>query len=131
MTGLVLAVMAAAGVYLVFTALALGWRDLAPAPSLARERRKAVRRDRLVQAGLAGIPVRDLAAVIVALVMVGALAGSAVFGGIVPALALGGFAGLFPRTASPKRAGAARRPRVDAWPRKAQGRATPHNYHAP
>src|SRR3546814_14591122 len=108
MTGLVRAVMAAAGVYLVFTARALGWRDLAPAPSLARERRKAVRRDRLVQAGLAGIPVRDLAAVIVARVMVGALAGYAVFGGTVPALAIGGVAGYFPLTALRMRAGGRR-----------------------
>src|SRR3546814_13637607 len=116
MTGLVLAVMAAAGVYLVFTALALGWRDLAPAPSLARERRKAVRRDRLVQAGLAGIPVRDLAAVIVALVMVGALAGYAVFGGIVPALAIGGFAGSFPVASYRMRRAARRSGGVGSWP---------------
>src|SRR3546814_15372134 len=116
MTGLVLAVMAAAGVYLVFTALALGWRDLAPAPSLARERRKAVRRDRLVQAGLAGIPVRDLAAVIVALVMVGPLAGYAVFGGLVPALAIGGFAGPFPVPPLRCQRGARAPPGPDAAP---------------
>src|SRR3546814_3582254 len=109
--------MAAAGVDLVFTALALRWRDLAPAPSLARERGKAVRRDRLVQAGLAGIPGRDLAAVIVALVMVGALAGYAVFGGIVPALAIGGFAGSFPVASYRMRRAARRSAAMDAWPR--------------
>src|SRR3546814_11388556 len=80
MTGLVLAVMAAAGVYLAFTALALGWRDLAPAPSLARERRKAVRRARPVTAGLAGLTARAPAPATVPPASVRGPVGSAVFG---------------------------------------------------
>src|SRR3546814_5447126 len=50
-------------------------------------------------------------------VMVGALAGYAVFGGIVPALAIGGFAGSFPVASYRMRRAARRSAAMDAWPR--------------
>src|SRR3546814_19160837 len=49
--------------------------------------------------------------------MVGALAGYAVFGGIVPALAIGGFAGSFPVASYRMRREARRSAAMDAWPR--------------
>src|SRR3546814_14586209 len=49
--------------------------------------------------------------------MVGALAGYAVFGGIVPALAIGGFAGSFPVASYRMRRAARRSAAMDAWPR--------------
>ncbi|HEX9766013.1 MAG TPA: hypothetical protein VGA36_04560, partial [Nitriliruptorales bacterium] len=91
MTGLVLAILAGTGAYLVYTDVVLGWRDLR---GLARPDRpsRARRHDWLVQAGLAEIPLRDLAAVVITLAVVGAASAYAVFGGPVPAVATGLFA---------------------------------------
>ncbi len=117
MTGLALAASAAAGTYLLFTSLVLGWRDLALPGGLERDARRARRRDRLVQAGLGDVPLRELAAVIGGLVVVGLLVGYAVFGGPLPALAIGVFAGSSPVATYRMRRAARRAAAMDAWPR--------------
>ena len=117
MTGLLLAVLAGVGVYLIFTELALGWRGLRLPQAKGVARRRSRRRDWLVQAGLADIPVRELAAVIVALAVLGAVAAYAVFGGPLPALATGLFAASFPLASYRVRRANRRAAAMDAWPR--------------
>ncbi len=115
MTGLLLALSAALGVHLVYTSVVLGERGiLLPRPSPARRRR---RRDWLVQAGLADVPVRELAAVIAALALAGGLASYAVFGGPLPSIASGLFAATFPLASYRLRRRARRAAAMDAWPR--------------
>jgi tight adherence protein B len=116
-TGLALALLAGAGAYLVYTELALGWRGLHLPALHGGERRRARRRDWLVQAGLAGLPVRDLLAVVVALGALGALMAYAVFGGVLPALVTGLFAATFPLASYRVRRMARRAAAMDAWPR--------------
>ena len=112
---LLLAVIAAAGVYLLYTSLVLGMRTITlPRADPGRRRR---RRDWLVQAGLADVPLRDLVAVIVALGLVGALGAYAMFGGLLPALAMGLFAATFPLASYRVRRRARRAAAMDAWPR--------------
>lgn len=115
MTGLVLALLAGAGAHLLYTALVLGVRGLSvPRPGATRQRR---RRDWLVQAGLAEVPVRELAAVIAALAVTGSLGAYAMFGGALPALAMGLFAASFPLASYKVRRRARRAAAMDAWPR--------------
>ena len=115
MTGLLLAVIAGAGAYLLYTSLVLQMRDIRLPQVSAQGRRR--RRDWLVQAGPADVPVRDLAAVIVALAVIGALIAFAVFGGLLPALATGLFAATFPLASYRIRRRARRAAAMDAWPR--------------
>lgn len=117
MTGLALAFLAGVGVYLIFTDVALGWRGLRlPTAGVAGQRRLRYR-DWLVQAGLGDVPVRELLAVIVALAVLGAVSAYAVFGGPLPALVAGGFAGSFPPASYRLRRDARRAAAMDAWPR--------------
>ena len=74
-------------------------------------------RDWLVQAGLADVPARDLAAVVIALGVLGAIGGYAVFGGVLPALVVGLFAATFPLASYRLRRRARRAAAMDAWPR--------------
>jgi len=114
-TGLLLAMLAGAGAYLLYTSLVLGIRGI-NLPRARPERRRR-RRDWLVQAGLAEVPMRDLAAVIVALGVLGALLAYAVFGGLLPAIAMGTFAATFPLASYRVRRRARRAAAMDAWPR--------------
>ncbi len=115
MTALLLALVAAAGVHLFYTSIVLGARGISlPGPNPERQRR---RRDWLVQAGLADVPIRELAAVIAALGIAGGLASYAVFGGPLPALAAGLFAASFPLASYRLRRRARRAAAMDAWPR--------------
>lgn len=117
MTAVLLALLAAAGVHLLYSELALGQRGLR-APAALRDRgRQARRRDWLVQAGLADIPVREVAAVVAVLAVVGGLTAHAVFGGILPAIVTGAFAATFPVTAYRARRRAQRASAMDSWPR--------------
>lgn len=70
-----------------------------------------------MQAGLAGVPLRELAAVIVALGVVGAILAFAVFGGPLPSLATGAFAASFPVASYRVRRRTRRAAAMDAWPR--------------
>ncbi len=116
MTGSLLAALAATGVHLLFTSVVLGQRDLRLAP-LADARRRARRRDWLVQAGLVDVPMRQLAAVITTLVLAGGVAAFALFGGILPAIAIATFTGSLPLASYRARRAAQRASAMDAWPR--------------
>ncbi len=117
MTGLLLAILAGAGAYLIFTDVALGWRGVRIPVVVQSGRGRSHRRDWLVQAGLADIPVRELIAVIAALALLGGVSAYAVFGGPLPAVATGLFAGSFPLASYRLRRAARRSAAMDAWPR--------------
>ena len=115
MTGLLLGVLAGAGVYLLYTSVVLGARGIRLPRTWPDGRRR--RRDWLTQAGLADVPMRDLAAVIVALTALGALIAYALFGGVLPAIAVATFAATFPLASYRARRRARRAAAMDAWPR--------------
>jgi len=139
-TGLVLALLAGLGVYLLYSAVAFGWRGLGPAhtsPDTARTRPPApVRfRDWLRQAGLENVNTGEFAAVMTLLFASGALAAWALFGGPLPALVAGGFAASFPMATYRSRRERRRSDARDAWPRLIEelrlltgslGRSVPH-----
>jgi tight adherence protein B len=116
--GFLLALLAAYGAFLLYTSLVLGWRGLGPT---ARPARRANQRQRLadflVQAGLDRIGVGEFLAVAAVLFVVGALVAWALFGGVLPPLAVGGAAAGFPIASA--RARRARRldQARDSWPR--------------
>lgn len=111
-----LAVVAGAGAHLLFTSLVLGQRHLR-LPRIGQPTRRTQRRDWLVQAGLADVPLRELAAVILTLMLVSALGAMAVFGGVLPAAVMALFAGSFPVATYRRRRAAQRAAAMDAWPR--------------
>ncbi|HEX4901428.1 MAG TPA: hypothetical protein VFV42_01370 [Acidimicrobiales bacterium] len=117
MTAVALPVLAALGVYYAFTAVAYGWRGLGLAPALERRRRRPVVQEWLVQAGLGDIRLRDFAAVMVLLFVLGTLVTYAVFGAIAPALAVGAFAASTPLASYRVRRANRRSRAQDAWPR--------------
>ena len=116
MTGLVLAIGAGWGTYLVYSELVLGRRGAGRWGSGAIRRRHR-HRDWLVQAGLGDVPLRELVAVVVALAVLGAVSAYAVFGGPLPAIAAGAFAASFPPASYRLRRAARRAAAMDAWPR--------------
>jgi len=116
MTGALLAVLAGAGTHLVYTSLVLGQRPLRTG-ARGDQRASARRRDWLIQAGLADVPLRELAAVIVTLMAGAALGGFALFGGIAPSVALALFAGTLPIASYRTRRATRRAAAMDAWPR--------------
>lgn len=118
MIALVLAVTAAYGLHLVWTALALGWSGIAPGPHRERvaRRRDTVRRW-LVQAGLDDVEPKEFLAVATALAAVGGLLAFAIFGSAGPALIAGIFAGSFPVAMFRNRRRQRRERAQEAWPR--------------
>ncbi|MDZ7673930.1 MAG: hypothetical protein U5K30_02510 [Acidimicrobiales bacterium] len=118
MVALVLAVIAAAGVYYVYTALAFGWRHVGVAPRLGGHvERTEVVHQWLVQAGLGDVRVREFAAVMAALFVLGTATIFAVFGAILPAIAIGLFAATFPLASYRVRRANRRARSQEAWPR--------------
>lgn len=113
-----LALLAAYGVFLVYTAVAFGWGGVGLGPSVAgatRTRRRG--RQWLVQAGLDEVDPREFAAVMGVLFVVGAALAFALFGGVLPALVAGAFAATFPVASYRARRERRRIDARDAWPR--------------
>ncbi|MDD9370471.1 MAG: hypothetical protein PV358_10195 [Acidimicrobiales bacterium] len=120
MTGLLLALVAAVGVFYLYTAYAFGWRGLGPGPAMPQptatdSRRRAA--DWLVQAGLEDVDTRQFAVVTAALVVFGALVGLGLFGGALPALALGVCLGALPLASYRVRRAQLRSVSQETWPR--------------
>lgn len=106
---LALAVVGAYGVFLVYTAIAFGWRGIGFGPSVAAGRWTR---------GRARWPVRgDAVGLSAAAGLVGGLAGLAVFGGVLPAVVAAGFAATGPPAARRARLQQRRSEALDAWPR--------------
>lgn len=120
MTAVVLAVIAAYGVHLLYTGAVLRWRGLRVGPARVRgasARRRAPVDQWLAQAGLADVPHRQLAIVLGAVWMVGAVVAFALFGAPLPAAAGGLLAMAFPAAAARGRRTRRREEAADAWPR--------------
>ena len=110
------------GVHLGYTAIALGWTGVGAGPATPRSRTApeqlgARARQWLTQAGLGEVGPVEFGTVLGALFVIGAGAGAVIFGGLLPALVLGGFAASAPiATYRGRRAARLERAR-DSWPR--------------
>lgn len=117
--GFVVAMLAAYGVYLIYTSVVFHWRGIGPSP--AGERLSASPRaslqDKLTQAGLEKVTPVEFGAVAIGMFVIGAALGFALFEGLLPAVAIGGSAATLPafsaRSRRARRLDLAR----DAWPR--------------
>lgn len=117
MIPVLVATAAGAGVYFLYTELALGWRGFRRRRGSGNARSRHRTREWLVQAGFADVRVGEFFGVMAALFVLGATLGFAVFGGVVPGLVIGGFAASFPPASSKARRTARRAAAQDAWPR--------------
>ena len=118
MSALLLALVAAYGVHLLYTAVAFGWTGAAPGPHLVRRAPGSHRwRDWLVQAGFDEVRPAELAAAAGVLFVVGASVAYALFGGVLGPLAGGLFATTFPVAAARSRRERRRTAAREAWPR--------------
>lgn len=118
MTGLLLAVVAAYGVFLLYTALVLRWRGLGVAPDRPlRRRRRTTFAEWLIQAGVDALQPGEFVGATAVLAVLGAGIGYALFGGVLPPLAAAIAAAAIP-FASARSRRARRRDRArEAWPR--------------
>jgi tight adherence protein B len=113
-----LSLLAAYGVFLIYTALAMGWRGLGVSPSPIRRRRKGPSIDEyLTQAGLENVRVGEFVAVSGVLLVVGTGFGWAIWGGVVAPTAVGLAAAAFPLAAARARRAARREQARENWPR--------------
>lgn len=116
MTALLLAVVAGVGVHLLFTGIVLGQRHLR-APRIGGPKAAHRRQPWLARAGLADVPIGQLAVAITTLMTLSALGAFVVFGGVLPALATALFAGSLPLASHRQRRTANRAAAMEAWPR--------------
>jgi len=116
-TTALLALAAAYGVHLVYSAVALGWDGVGPGPSLGPSRTAERFRTGWTELGLDAVRPADLAGAVAVLALVGATLGYAVFGGILPPLPCAVFAASFPVTATRARRRRQRDAAREAWPR--------------
>ena len=116
--GLLLAVAAAYGVFLLYTAIAFQWTGVGLGPSVTvKAPGPDRRRDWLAQAGLDDVRASEFAAVMAVLFCVGAGVTFALFGGALPAVAAGLFAATFPVASYRARRDKRRSDAREAWPR--------------
>ncbi|MGI8574505.1 MAG: type II secretion system F family protein [Egibacteraceae bacterium] len=116
--GLLLALLAAYGVYLLYTSVTLGWRGLGISPGIGRIRpRRRTVAERMARLGLADVRPAELAAGTAVLAVVGAGLGYALFGGLLPALAAAVGVASGPVTAARARTERRRLLAAEAWPR--------------
>ncbi len=134
--GLALALVGAYGVYLLYTALVLGWSGVGvgPAPATRGPRRRPLRQW-LAQAGLEDVEPAEFLAVMACLFTVGLAGAFALFGGVLPALVAGAFAATLPVASYRGRRERRRSESREAWPRMIEeirlhtgslGRSIPH-----
>ncbi|CAN5725277.1 hypothetical protein BH20ACT1_BH20ACT1_04890 [soil metagenome] len=117
MTALLLSLAAGYGVFLLYTAVTLGWTGVRPGPRVHRRLGDVHRLgDWMVQAGLDQTRPAELVGVFLALFGVGAVLSWALFGGVLPPLAAGLFAASFPLAAARGRRARARAAASEAWP---------------
>ncbi len=115
--GVVAAVLAATGVYLLYTSAAYGWRGMGPRTAARPDARAGRRGQWLTQAGLGEVGPGEFGAAVGLLGVVGGLSGFVLFGGWVAALVGGLLAACVPvswyRSRRHRRLAAA----SEAWPR--------------
>lgn len=113
----VVALLGAYGVYLVYTALVLGWEGLGVSPALARRRPRRSLEVLLRQAGLGQVRVVELVAVQLVLGAVAVAAAYAVWGAWIPATVVGVVAAGVPIASARSRRRSRRELARQAWPR--------------
>lgn len=116
--GAVAAVLAMAGVYLIYTSVAFGWKGFGPGSQYGGSTKKrSLRKEWLEHAGFEGARPSELAAAAVLVAIVGAAVAYVLFGGVLPAVIAGVTCGGVPlasyRARRSSRDAAAR----EAWPR--------------
>ena len=120
MIPLVVAFVMGCGVFYVYSAVAFGWSSLAPSPGISRvsaSGHNKVGIDMwLQQAGLAKVNKREFFGVVTTLTLLAGLIGYAAFGGVLPALAVGAFAGSLPVASYRQRRINRRQRAQEAWP---------------
>ena len=118
MTALIVALLAATGTYLLFTATAFGWRDRAPATAgrLGFTPRAALRQW-LAQAGLAEVALGEFLSAMALLGVGGAALGYVVFGSPLPAIFAAVASACAPVGLYRNRRQARREHAADEWPR--------------
>jgi tight adherence protein B len=117
-TELIVAATAAYGTFLLYTAVVFKWRGLGLGPAVDRERIRRTRaRDWMTQAGLGDVSPGEFFAVVTTLGIASFVFGFTVFGGVLPATAVGCFGSAAP-IASYRLQRDRRRARAqEAWPR--------------
>lgn len=118
MSAVAVAAVGAYGVYLLYTAVAFGWRGLGLTPRRKRvlQRRKPAS-EWLWQAGLEGVRPGEFLTVMAVLFVVAAAATYALFGGALPALVAGSFGATAPAASYRTRRERIRSEAREAWPR--------------
>lgn len=117
-TGAFLAALTGAyGVFLLYTAVAFGWRGVGVATGLGPRRRRRRAAEFLVQAGLGNVRPVELLAVGVVLFVVAAAVGYTIFGGVLTAVAGGVAAVTVPVTSARSRRRVRQELAREAWPR--------------
>jgi tight adherence protein B len=118
LVGVGLAMVAGYGVYLVHTAVALGWDGVGVGPRAggSRAARRPLRHW-MDRAGLVQVRPAELAGGMAVLALVGAGLAFVVFGGVLAPLVCGGFAATVPVTAAHGRRRRRRDQAREAWPR--------------
>jgi len=116
---LAIALAGAYGVFLLYTAVAFGWRGPGFGPSRLGEGASVRRRAEqwLAQAGLEGVSPSEFVGVMAVLFVVGTGLTYAALGGVLPALAVGGFAATYPAGSYRARRQQRRMRAAEAWPR--------------
>jgi tight adherence protein B len=117
MTGVLLAMAGAYGVYLLYTSAAFGWRGVGVSPRIEAGRRPRPLAQWLAEAGLDGVRPLEFVAVTALLFLIGAGVAFALFGGPLPAIALGSFAASAPIASHRARRQRRRDKARDGWPR--------------
>ncbi|MBW3574443.1 MAG: hypothetical protein KY450_06180 [Actinobacteria bacterium] len=119
MTGVVLSVAGAYGVFLVYTAIACRWTGvgLGPRPTATRRSASAAMAAAGARLGIDDVAPLELAAVLVTMAGVGAAMAWSLFGGVLPPVVVGLFAATFPVAAARARRRRLRAEAADSWPR--------------
>jgi tight adherence protein B len=117
LAAIVLALLAAYGVFLLFTAFAFGWRGLGMSAAPGPKRRRIDVDEWLVQAGLEKVRPVEFLAVTAVLFAVGLVAGLALFAGPVAATVIGAITASSPLLTARARRQQRRERTRDAWPR--------------
>ena len=118
MTPLLISLAGAYGVFLLYTAVALGWRGLGVGPGLGGGLAPGRRAEHwLAQAGLDDVKPSEFLGVMALLFVVTSGLTFAVFGALLPAMAVGAFAASSPAASYRARRIGRRQRAAEAWPR--------------
>lgn len=116
--GLLITSAGAYGVFLLYTSLAFGWQGLGVGPRVRAARPVPRRAEQwLVQAGLDDVRCSEFVAVMGVVFVAGAGVAFALFGSVLPALLVGGFAATWPLAVYRSRRERCRERASEAWPR--------------